>query len=168
MVKKGQIKIQQMVFMIIAVFILFVLIGLIAMSSRLSKLKGTVNDLKEKEALEIVSKLANSPEFSCANSYGSQKSDCVDFDKLIILKENIDNYKNFWGVSNIEVRKMPNSDIACTSENYPECDTIKIIDGGTGYSVSNFVSVCYKELNGEIASNKCEIGKLIVSYEEMQ
>lgn len=166
---KAQIKIQQMVFMLLAVFILFVLIGLIVMSSRLSKLKNSVTELKEKEALELVSKLANSPEFSCGNSYGNQKSDCIDYDKLMALKSNINNYKDFWGVSNIEVRKMPNKDVNCTFENYPNCDAIRLINEEMlGYSVSNFVSVCYKEKEGETVSNKCDIGKLIISYEEAE
>lgn len=165
----GQIKIQQMVFMIMAVFILFVLVGLIFMSSRLSKLRESATDLEEEEALKLASKLANSPEFSCGNSYGNQKSDCVDMDKVMALKTNTKSYENFWGVSNIEIRKIPNENISCTSDNYPNCDTLKLIDEGMkGYAVSNFVSLCYKKINGNTVSNRCDIGTIIVSYEEVE
>ncbi len=167
--KNAQVKIQQMAFMLMAVFILFVLIGLIVLSMKLSNIKKSATELQEANALTLVSRLANSPEFYCGSSYGNQKSDCVDFDKVMALKKNIGNYNNFWGVSNIEIRKIPNSNIICNELNYPDCDTIKLIsDEIKGNSVSNFVSVCYKEINGMVVSNKCEIGMIIVSYEVVE
>jgi hypothetical protein len=167
--KSGQIKIQQMIFMIVAVFILFVIIGLIALSSKMSNLKKSATELERENALSLVSKLANSPEFYCGNSYGNQKSSCVDFDKAMALKNKIEDYEKFWGVSNIEIRIIPNENILCTDDNYPNCDTLKLIsDEITGNSVSNFVSVCYKESNEGDIVNKCEIGQIIVSYEAVQ
>ena len=167
--KKAQIKIQQMIFMLMAIFILFVLIGLIALSSKLSNLKKTATELEGQNALTLVSHLANSPEFYCGNSYGNQKSDCVDLDKVMALKENIGNYNDFWGVSNIEIRKIPNSNVECTDENYPECDYIDLFGKGTiGISKGVFVSICYKKINGNSIANKCDIGKIIVSYEAVQ
>lgn len=167
--KKGQVKIQQMIFMLMAVFILFVIIGLIVLSARLSNIKKSATELEKRNALTLVSRLANSPEFSCGNSYGNQKGDCVDLDKVMALKKNIDDYKEFWGVSNIEIRIMPNEDSLCTEENYPECDTLKLISNETiGNSFANFVSVCHKESNEGNVVSKCDIGQIIVSYEVIQ
>lgn len=166
---QGQMKIQQMVFMLMAVFILVIMIGIVIISVKTSNLKKTVTDIREQEALTLASKIANSPEFSCGNSYGNQKSDCIDFDKVMALKKNINNYKDLWGVANIEIRKLPNENILCTNDNYPDCDTLKIISETTlGYSKDNFVSVCYKILDEDSVLNKCEIGQILISYEEVQ
>jgi hypothetical protein len=167
--KKGQIKIQQMAFMLIAVFILFVLIGMVVLSSKISEIKKSATELDEKNALTLVSRIANSPEFSCERSYGNQESDCVDLDKVFALKKNVENYNDFWGVSNIEIRKVfpvPEREIECTENNYPECNYINLINKDiSGFSVSNFVSVCYKERNVNVVANKCDIGQIILSYE---
>jgi len=167
--RKAQMKIQQMAFLLMAVFILFVMIGIVVISVKTANLKKTATVLNEQEALTLLSKLANSPEFSCGNSYGNQKSDCIDFDKIMALKKNIKNYKELWGVSNIEIRKLPNKNIICTDANYPGCDTLKIInDSVSGYSAANFVSVCYKESVSGSVMNKCDFGEIIVSYEVVQ
>lgn len=135
----------------------------------MSNIRETATELEEENALLLASKLANSPEFSCGNSFGNQKSDCVDMDKIMALKKNINDYGNFWGVSNIEIRKIPNENVTCTDGNYPSCDTIKLIDKKiSGFYVSNFVSVCHKEnIDGEVI-NKCEIGEILISYEVIQ
>lgn len=167
--KKAQVKIQQMIFMLMAVFILFVLIGLIVLSSRLSNIRESATELQKRNALTLVSRLANSPEFSCGSSYGNQKGDCVDLDKVMGLKKNIENYGEFWGVSNIEIRVMPNENISCNEDNYPECDTLKLLSEEIkGNSFANFVSVCHKELNEDNVISKCDIGQIIVSYEVIQ
>jgi hypothetical protein len=171
MVKKAQIKIQQMAFMLIAVFILFVMIGIIVVAVKSSNLKKTATEYQQKNALTLVSKLASSPEFSCGNSYGIQKTDCIDLDKVMGLKRNIDNYEGFWEVSNIEIRKIypaPSEEIKCDFENYPNCNYIDLMENPQGNAVSNFVSLCHKESNGNIVANVCDLGKIIVSYEAIQ
>jgi len=82
------------------------------------------------------------------------------------LKNNINKYSGFWGVSGIEIRKIypESSRIECTSENYPNCDEIRIIkNSGTG--VSNFVALCRKENIDNVIQDKCELAKIIVYYE---
>lgn len=170
--RKGQMKIQQMSFMLIALFILFVLIGIAVISVKVSNLNRTATELGEQNALKLVSKLSNSPEFSCGNSYGNQKTDCIDLDKVRGLKSNINNYDNFWGVSNIEVRiiyPVPDEEIECTAGNYPDCNWLNLReDASQGVGVSNFVSVCHKESKENSVVNVCELGKIIVSYEVVQ
>src|SRR4030042_5145835 len=82
--KKGQMKIQQMAFMLMAITLFFVLVGIFVLVIRFSGLKDTAKQLEEENAMLLVSKLANSPEFSCENAFGAL-SNCIDADKIMAL-----------------------------------------------------------------------------------
>ena len=176
--KKAQMKIQEMSFMLIAVFIFFAMVGMMVVTVRMSELKNSANVLKEKNAMLLVSKLANSPEFSCGDVYGNIKTDCIDEDKVMALKLNIDKYTTFWGATNIEIRKiypvtLPYKEIECNSTSYPvdsngkPCNYIKLINKSiSGVDRSNFVALCRKEKSLEGPVNKCEMGRLIIRYNE--
>lgn len=165
---KGQMKIQQMIFMLLAVFLLFILVGLFFLSISLSNLKETATQLGEKNAMLLVSKLANSPELSCGNAFGSSRTNCIDFDKVIALN-NLENYGNFWGLAKIEIRKIyPDAGgVLCTKENYPDCGIVKLVDKNVAISPysSNFVSLCRKGTDEKIIYDKCELALLMVSSE---
>jgi hypothetical protein len=93
----------------------------------------------------------------------------VDSDKVMVLKEKSKIYDDFWGVENIEIRKIyPNEkEKECNLENYPDCNSIKILSENTsGYGAGNFVSLCRKEYDNEESYDKCEVAKLIVYYDE--
>lgn len=168
MVNKAQMKIQQMIFMLLAVTLFFAIAGMFILVINFSNLRGLAENLDEKNAMLLVSKLANSPEFSCGEAFGSKRSGCVDADKLMALKNNIEKYKDFWGVSNIEIRKIyPKSDEEknCVGRTYPNCNIIRLVNEDvSGFSVSNFVSLCRKEYSEKGEYDKCELAKLIVSY----
>ena len=168
--KKAQMKIQQMIFMLVAVALLFILVGVFFLSISLYNLKKTSSNLEEKNAMLLVSKLANSPEFSCGNSFGSSRTSCIDFDKLMALKDRASDYSDFWGVAKIEIRKIYPSegDIICDDANYPNCGVIKILDNNvnTQPASSTFVSLCRKESTETKVYNKCELAILMVSSEE--
>jgi hypothetical protein len=169
--KRGQIKIQQMSFMLIAVTLLFILVGVFFLSIRLSSLKKTASALGEENAMLLVSKLANSPEFSCGNAFGtSSRTSCVDFDKLMALKARVNDYSEFWGVAKIELRKIYPSEggIICDKTNYPDCDRLVILDNKVNSQpyVSTFVSLCRKEKTVNMIYDKCELALLMVSSEE--
>jgi len=167
--KRGQMKIQQMAFMLIAVMVFFALVGLLIITVKFSGLKGQATDLAEKNAMLLVTKLANSPEFSCGDAFGGSRVSCIDADKSMALKENIEKYKDFWGVSKIEIIKIypEGENNECTSENYPDCNKITLIQG-QGISTENFVSLCRKEFDGTRNYDKCELAKILVSYEIIQ
>ena len=162
--KSGQMKIQQMAFMLVAVTLFFVFVGLFFAMILFSDIKKSSEVLEQKEALLLVSKIANSPEFSCGNSFGSSRINCIDADKVMALKKNINSYSEFWGVSGIEIRKLypqEESIIECSSENYPECTRITLFSNqGTG--VSNFVALCRKQGDNAGVQDKCEIARIIV------
>ncbi len=170
MVKKAQMKIQQMAFMLIAVTLFFVMAGMLVLVFRFSGLREKATLLEQENAMLLVSKLANSPEFSCGEAFGNRRTNCIDADKVMMLKESISKYIGFWGVTNIEIRKIyPESyeNTECEVGNYPDCSVIKIRSGETkGIGVANFVSLCRKELSQGNTYDKCELAKLIISYEE--
>ncbi len=168
MKKIAQLKIQQMAFMLIAVTLFFVLVGMFVLVFRFSNLQESAELLEEKNALLLVTKLTNSPEFSCGDAFGNSRVNCVDSDKVMALKENIQRYSGFWGVSSIEIRKIYpefGSEVVCNPGNYPDCNLIEIVSG-SGVGVSNFVSLCRKDNFENLVYDKCELAKIIVSYGE--
>ena len=161
---KGQVKLQQMAFMLIALTIFFVLVGLFMASFSLSGIKDAREAAAEKNAMLLVSKLASSPEFSCERSFSKQMSFCVDLDKVMALKGFSEKYKDLCDVSNIEIQKIyPFSDIECTSGNYNECGHVGVLSSNTkGVDQSTFITLCWKEGYFGSYYNKCTIAKLIV------
>lgn len=174
--KKAQMKIQQMSFMIVAVFLFLAMVGMIVVTLKLSDMRSDATKLQEENAMLLASKIANSPEFSCGDAFYGE-SDCIDLDKVMILKNNIGKYTwkgtNFWGVKNIEIRKVypatipPDRTIECTYTNYPRCNYIKLITSpdNTGIKKSNYVALCRKEKYNSETINKCEMGEIILTYE---
>ncbi len=161
-----------MAFMLIAITFFFVLVGLFVLKIRLSDLTQNVNVLEEKNALLLVTRLANSPEFSCGESFGNARINCIDSDKAMALKAKEAKYQGFWDVENIEIRKIYPSlgkEVECTLANYPNCNIIKIHQGKISAEHSNFVSLCRKEFSQDSTrvENKCELAKLMVSYKEV-
>ncbi|MCK5609182.1 hypothetical protein KAR91_45330 [Candidatus Pacearchaeota archaeon] len=170
--KRGQLKIQQMAFVLLAITLFFVLAGMFALIFLMAGLRNEATALEEKNALLLVTKLANSPEFSCGGAYGSDRVNCVDADKVMVLSKNIDKYSKFWGLENIEIRKIyPKGDtLVCTLSNYPDCNSIKIKSSSSGdvsgYYLENFVTLCRKAQDNGITYNNCDVAKLLVSYEQ--
>lgn len=170
-IKKAQMKIQQTAFVLIAVTLFFVLVGMFFLNIKLDQMEESASALKEKEAITLVSRLSNSPEFSCGSSFeGEVKGTCIDFDKVMALKKNMDEYREMWDVDGIEIRKIypveeEGEIIPCTNETYPECNKLTLIESGrTGKE--SYVSLCRKADLGYYTKNKCEIGKVIVKYEK--
>lgn len=171
--RKAQLKIQQMAFMLIAITLFFVLVGLFVLKIKISNLSNSVNVLEEKNALLLVTKLANSPEFSCGEAFRNPKTNCIDSDKVMMLKNKETKYQGFWNTENIEIRKIYpifEKDVECNIANYPNCNIIKIHEGVISIEHSNFVSLCRKEFSeeGNRVEDKCELAKLIVGYKEVK
>lgn len=167
--KQGQIKIQQMMFMLIAVTLFFALVGMFVLIFVFSGLKNSALELKEENALSLVTRLANSPEFSCGESFGNAKINCVDADKVMMFIQNSAKYRDFWGASNIVIRKIYppyEKEVLCSLSNYPNCNTIEVYsEKNSGAEVSNFVILCRKELKEGKGYDKCEIARMNVKYE---
>ncbi len=172
--KKAQMKIQQMAFMIVAVVVLLVMVGMFVLNIRHANLKQTASELNKQNAVLLASKIANSPEFSCGTAYGIQRSNCVDFDKVMIVKNNLWKYEDFWGISNLEIMiihddfRGRDGITPCTMENYPNCNNIVLIDKPiSGNDISSFVTICRKENLGHSEPEElCRLGKIFVRYEK--
>jgi len=162
----GQMKIMQMAFMILAVFIFFVLVGMFFLVIQFRDIKGDVARVEAEQAISSLETIANMPELN----FDSRWSMAVDEDKLKVMSGEFgNNYDNFWPVASIRVykiypafsepKKCPGSD----------CNYYEIYDSGQTNikTYAAFVSICSKVGGG--ASNYCEIGKMVVeviSHEE--
>jgi len=167
--KKGQFKIQQMAFMLIALTLFFVMFGLLVLTIKTAGLKEKFTEIEEENAQKLVSKLANAPEFSCSGAFSYLRSNCIDSDKIMMLKDRL-KYKEFWKVADIEIRKLypEYPDIECTFKNYPNCTILKVYHRDVknqGPYKSNFVSLCRKDTFEREVYDKCELARLMVSYE---
>jgi hypothetical protein len=165
----GQMKIQQMVFMILAVTVFFVLVGVLVLSIMLSGIKETAKSLSEESSMMLVSKLANSPEFTCGGAF-TAKTNCIDLEKVILLNGNQD-YRDFWGVAKIEIRRIypDKGDVICNAGNLDNCGIIEVLskDVKTLPYSSNFVSLCIKDSSASgIIYDRCEVGLLMISAED--
>ena len=167
--KKAQLKIQQMAFMLIAIVLFFVLVGLFLLSFRLSSIRTEATLLEEENAMGYANKIANSPEFSCGDSFGTGKINCIDADKLMALKKNIKEFESLWGrgITNIKViRLYPEQESGECERNLDNCNIITLREGSGGFGASSIVSLCKKEsLEGE-TYDKCEVARIIISYKD--
>jgi len=162
---KGQLKIQQMAFVLVAIIIFFSIVLLFYFSIRYNSLKSDVQNLREQEVLETVRKISGTPEFLWSEE---DCSACIDLDKVMVLK-NRTSYSGFWkNIALLEVvRSYPSyEDEECTFGNYPNCNKITIIDNDENFrGYSAFVSLCRYSTEGY---SKCELGKIIMGFETIQ
>src|SRR3989344_4793702 len=165
--KKGQLKIQEMSFMLLAVMLFFILVGLFGISIMYSSLQGNAEQIKEEQALSVLENLANSPEFNCARG----KSNCIDADKLIGLKKNT-NYQNFWDFTSMQIilpsgfAKNENEMNNCI-DSFDDCNRFVVYDKDIDNEqlISSYAAVCRTEYENYYAYEKCELGRLIVGRE---
>ncbi|MFA5061141.1 MAG: hypothetical protein WC494_02410 [Candidatus Pacearchaeota archaeon] len=159
MVKKSaQMKIQQMAFMILAVFLFFILVGLFFLSIELRGIKQKATILNEEVVISSLQVISDMTELS----YDSKESLTLDEDKLRVLPT-ISEYDSFWGVSSIKVYKIypAREIIKCPAQN---CNYYEIYDNGQKNvkEYSTFISICKKVKELGYVYDRCEIGKISV------
>ena len=157
---KGQMKIQQMAFMIVAVFFFFILVGLFFLGIQFSKINSSAAQLEKEQAISSLSVIADMPEFN----FDSSESFTLDEDKLKILSGNFSSgYEELWPVASIEVYKVYPSSGEVVDCPGVGCNYYKIFDNGQSNikKYSTFVSVCNKINEGGVY-DVCDIGKLVV------
>jgi hypothetical protein len=164
--KKGQLKIQQMTFMLLAVTLFFVLAGMFVLVTSVNGLSQKSAIQKQNNAQLLVSKISDSPEFSCGESFGTGLTSCIDFNKVINLKNNLKVYGNgsFWGIQGLQIRIIypKSNNTECNPGNFPNCNKITLIPSNNGTGVSNIVSLCGYYGQSEI---KCDLAEIIVTYQ---
>ncbi|MEK6855139.1 MAG: hypothetical protein AABX73_02870 [Nanoarchaeota archaeon] len=160
--KKAQLKIQQMAFVLVALMIFFSLVALVFLSIWLSDLKGNTQELKDKEALEIIRKISGTPEFTFTSS--SDCSSCIDLDKVIMAKS-MDSYQNLFNLDYLLIERVypPATGGECTRSNYPNCNQITIIKKTEDYGLAPGAFVTLASWSSEKNSFKYEIGRIYAS-----
>jgi len=162
--KKAQLKIQQMAFMLVAVFLFFSLVLLLYFKISLNDLSKTSRELEIQKAEAMVVKLASSGELIFEN-----KPNSIDADKLMVLKSER-KYKELWGVEGIIVRKIyPNNlknEVECKASNYPECNIIKVFTDKNIAPVKSYVALCRKQNTENGIYDKCELAVLMLELKE--
>jgi len=139
----GQMKIQQMAFMIIAVFFFFVLVGLFLLNVSFKDLKKNAGQLYQDQAISSLGVIADMPELN----FNSQESLTLDEDKLNIMSGNFGaSYDGFWPVASVKVYKVYprfKKIIKCPAQN---CNYFDVYDNGQKdiREYSTYVSICKK------------------------
>ncbi len=158
--KEGQLKIQQMAFMLIAVFVFFILVFLFYGAVRVSNLESDRQEIEAERAVGMGFKIASSPEFVFEG-----KTNAIDADKIMLIKGD-NEFRDFWDVDEIVIHKLypEGEEVECRLSNYPECNKIVVLGGrGEGQTVSpTYVSLCRKEKAIEGAYDKCELGLISI------
>ena len=160
MSKKAQLKIQQMAFMLMAVFLFFILVGMFYLIIQSNSWKRQALMIEKNNAVQVANFLASSAEFTCG-------SFCIDADRSMVLRGRTA-YNGFWKVSSIEIRRIypkDNQEVLCDEANYPNCNLIKVYESGKGENTAySFVSLCRRVNEGDYIYYKCELGELIIGY----
>ena len=160
MVRKSQLKIQQMAFMLLAVILFFALVGMIFLTLRVKGFYEEANQIEKNRATLIARFIADSPEFSCGSEFY-----CVDTDRVVTF--NTSSYIDFWPVAYIRFQKIyPEERGICTISSYPKCDSFTVFarnDVESTSSAGSFVALCRWERNERgYAERVCEFGKAVI------
>ena len=166
--RKGQLKIQQMAFVLVIIMIFFAMVGMIFASLWFSSLKEKAKQLLEVEARQLARSISGAPEFAFTSS--SDCSSCIDLDKAFKLKDKPE-YKKLWNIDYLKIERIYPSQTAqkeCTSlADYPDnCNLITIVET-TNYGAAStaYVALARWEPGStpEQGYFKYEIGKVYIS-----
>ena len=159
--RKGQMKIQQMAFMIVAVFFFFVLVGLFFLGVSLKDVRGSAAQLQRDQAISSLGVIADMPELN----WDSSKSMMVDEDKLRIMSGGFGtSYGEFWPVASVGVYKIYPTFGEVKKCPGVGCNFYEVYDNGQSdvKVYSTYVSICSRLRESGSVYDKCEIGKLTV------
>jgi len=163
---KGQFKIQQMVFVLVATLIFFGIVAVFYVSIKFGSVRQNVQDERQEAAIAQVRKIAGTPEFIWTS--WEDCASCVDMDKVFLLK-NRTSYQGFWkDVALLKVSRVsPKYQTGeCTTTSYPRCNEITLVEKEGFQSYESFVSLC--RYDGDIGQARCELGKIIVGFEGVE
>lgn len=164
-------EIQQMAFMILAVFLFFILVGLFFLGIQFRDIKKNAVQLQTEQAISSLKVIADMPELN----YDSHESLSLDEDKLRIMSGNFGTYySEFWPVASVKVYKIyPKFDelVKCPAL---DCNYFEVYDTLSGHenlqagngqesmkTYSTYVSICKKIKETGYVYDRCEIGKLV-------
>ena len=164
--RRGQMKIQEMSFVLVAIMIFFGIVVIFVLKIGLNGLKNDVSDQRAEDANELVRKIASIPEFAFT---ATDCDKCIDLDKVMALKGKKSYFPNgtkgFWDLDYLQIRTLyPLKNGECRTGNYPDCQTMTLINnsGYTGIASSAYVALCRQEFK-QGSYIKCELGRISAS-----
>ena len=154
---KGQLKIQEMAFVLVAIVIFFAIVAIFVVNFAFSGVKNSAQDVKEEQARQLVTTLAGSPEFR----WSEDCSNCVDKDKLFTIKKDT-RYTDFWKLDYLAVQTIyPTRTGECVSTNYPDCGTITLVKktDNIGIPSQAYIALC-SYVDGK---KQCDLATIMAS-----
>ena len=151
--KIAQMKIQEMAFVLIALFLLFSMTFIFYLKIKSSDIEKTSYELRQNKALSILDKIAAMPELGCSSDI-DKGSLCLDEDKLLAMQGFQEEYKVlFKGLKELKVKKI-----------YPSSEEYVLYSSGNNdyESYSAFISLCKRKYDNT-AWYQCSIGLVSVS-----
>lgn len=158
--KLAQMKIQQMSFFILAVFLFFMLVGLFFVSLQSRGIQSSAENLQKDQAIASLETISNMPELIC----DTNEPFCLDADKVSVFREYANAYAEFLPVASIKIYRLDPSStkvIKCPAAN---CTFYELYSSQQTrvQEYSTFISICQKEASfGRVAYN-CGLGKISV------
>jgi hypothetical protein len=162
----GQMKIMQMMFMIVAVFFFFVLVGLFFLGIAFKDVRASAENLEKKQAISSLEVIAGMGEFT----FNSRESMMLDEDKLTVMSGGFGNqYALFLPVNSLRVYKVYpvfGEEKKCPGVG---CNYYEIVDSGErdALTYSSFVSICRRIREFQHTYDKCEVGKIVVGTRQL-
>ncbi len=150
--KRGQLKIQEMAFVLVAVIVLFGIVLIFFSKFQLGLIQQSAGDIRTKQAINMLHTIAALPELRC--SEGSE-SNCIDQAKLEGLMKIKSNYYEIWKnsfLTKVQIERF-----------YPQGDKYVLYSSSSEKSVSysTYIPLC-KQQESQL---NCSIGKITVSSE---
>lgn len=144
--EKGQLKIQEMAFVLLAIVLLGFLAFIFYARLQSESLQASAEDIKEATAVSLRDKIAAMPELKCA------EATCIDKDKAKMLKD-YDVSGMFQGIVEAKIIQL-----------YPSEESIVLYSEGQGeVSYSTFINLCEQKNIAGIFDYECGLGILEVS-----
>lgn len=162
---RGQMKIMQMSFMIIGVFLFFALAGLFFLNVSLKGISSGASDLAREQAISSLGIIAAMPELN----YDARASMTLDEDKLRIMSGGFGNdYAEFWPIASLEVYKIYPSFSSVVKCPGAGCNYYEVYDSGQQDTekYSSYVSICKRVKEFGSVYDRCEIGKIVVGVKK--
>jgi len=166
MVKKAQYRIQQMVFMIVAVSFFFILVGVFFLGYQYRTTKSSFEDLQKEQAISFLNVIRNMPEFGYSSKDSYAKGICLDLDKIAIVSSEVNKFSELFPVASIELAiGFKPKRVPCPGN---ECNYYDVYSSGQEGLIKydSFVCICKKVSENSYSYDKCELGKLIIGVKE--
>jgi hypothetical protein len=158
--RKGQLKIQEMAFVLVGIVVLVALVLLFFVAFQSREANKNAAYYREARAITMLEMIASLPELRCSSSFSTtSESVCLDYDKVIAFnssEEVQNNYDTLWDnswVSKIEIEEVYVNSSVRKGKTY----TIYSKESeGNVKSYATYAALCTDEPSGLI----CKIAKI--------